>query len=239
MNKKRSVFLKIFFVLSTMLFIGLYSIDLSQDGTLDKIKCGRISYTNELGWVNWGHAIPTNAVNGMVELKKLKEIDSTLHLFMQVKSNFFGVDLMGECKRSIQLNTVKDTTQLKHHFYSLFRKVSSDLEEYQSDLPFSLFSVSRESSFREGDLMGNIISVYLAETGMKIADFRKSLTDYPEGESIKKLSDIGIQKHTWQRVSQIANSSSFSEPFSNFLKMFFKDTKKQINSSASQRIYIN
>ena len=38
MNKKRSVFLKIFFVLSTMLFIGLYSIDLSQDGTLDKIN---------------------------------------------------------------------------------------------------------------------------------------------------------------------------------------------------------
>ena len=239
MNSNKGIVLKIFLVLILLFFGGLFSVDLSQDGTLDKIKCGRISYTKELGWVNWGHAIPTNAINGMVELKNIKEIDSTLRLYMQVKSIFFGVTLMGECTRSIHLNSVKDTTQIKRHFYSLFRKVSSDLEEYQSDLPFSLFSVSRESSFREGDLMGNIISVYLAETGIKIADFRKSLTDYPEGESIKKLSDIGIQKHTWQRVSQIANSSSFSEPFSNFLKMFFKDTKKQINSSASQRIYIN
>ena len=239
MNKKRSILLKIFFVLSTMLFIGLYSIDLSQDGTLDKIKCGRISYTNELGWVNWGHAIPTNAINGMVELKKLKEIDSTLHLFMQVKSRFFGVDLMGECKRSIQLNTVKDTTQLKRHFYSLFRKASSDLESYQGDLPFSLFSVSRESSFREGDLMGNLVSVYLAGTGIKIADFRKTLTDYSAKKSSLKFSEFGIQKHTWERVEKIVNGSSVSEPFSNFIKSFFKKTKKQINSSASQKIYFN
>jgi len=121
----------------------------------------------------------------------------------------------------------------------LFRQASSDLEIYQGDLPFSLLSVSKESSFREGDLMGNLISVYLAETGMKIADFRKSLTDYSVEKSILSCTEFHIQKHNWDSVESIANKSSVSVPFSNFVKTFFKGTQKEINSSLSKSIYFN
>ena len=46
----------------------------------------------------------------------------------------------------------------------------------------------------------NLISIYLAETGIKIADFRKTLTDYSAKKSSLKFSEFGTQKHTWERV---------------------------------------
>ena len=239
MWKKNYTWIKMLLCISLFIYLVLFSIDFFQPRTLDKIKSGRISFTQELGWVNWGHAIPTNAMNGIEELNKLEDVDSMLSIYMQVKSHFFGFDLMGECKRDLSLASIKDSIQLRYHFYSLFRQASSDLETYQGDLPFSLLSVSKESSFREGDLMGNLISVYLAETGMKIADFRKSLTDYSVEKSILSCTEFHIQKHNWDSVESIANKSSVSVPFYNFVKTFFKGTQKEINSSLSKSIYFN
>lgn len=239
MRNKNYIWIKRLSFVSLFIYIVLFSIDFCQPRTLDKIKSGRISFTQELGWVNWGHAIPTNAINGIERLNNLEEVDSILSIYMQVKSHIFVVDLTGECKRYVLLGSIKDSIQLRYHFYSLFRKASSDLETYQGDLPFSLLSVSKESSFREGDLMGNLISVYLAETGMKIADFRNSLTNYSKEKCILKFADFPIQKHNWDSVSNIAKNSSVSVPFSNFVDTFFREVTNQINSSLSKSIYFN
>lgn len=143
----------------------LYFFDQSQKGTEDNIRKGEIGYSTKLGWINFSHAIPdrTILIFNQFEERCQVELDSFQFTFsMDMKIRIPKGWLVAETEQQFLIPFGLDSFSRSLAFIEMFKSVSLDLEEMQGDFPYGLLSGSSASSFRNGDLTGNVLSVYQA-----------------------------------------------------------------------------
>ncbi|MBN2662091.1 MAG: hypothetical protein JXR68_00455 [Bacteroidales bacterium] len=141
------------------------------------IYSGRLSFSQEIGWIDWKHAIPCGS-NTLIENYKYKSNLSQPFVinYEQRQKEFFykmnaGINFQVE-------SCTNDTVNL----YYIFTNVGTFFEERQSKVPI-LHSRLRSL----GDENGNNISFYCAITSTSLEDFKKSVDFESNSKSVFRL----------------------------------------------------
>lgn len=220
--------IKRLFVLFIFLGSLLFGLDWFQDGTLENIEQGEITYSKELGWVNWSHAIPDRVSKEFKNLQKLSlsNQDSIDFLFSMDMKLGIGIGyLVAATEELVRLPAGRGEDYYKTAFAQLFKSVSIQLEKLQGGNPYRWLSGSRNSSFRNGDLMGNLISLHC---GMNNVDFHAVQSDL---NSIKIEEAIAKNKMSSIDTNKVKKyPTSFAQFF--WLKESLSKTLSMMNDSS-------
>lgn len=187
------------FILFLLLCICLLTIDNNQQGTTENIQQQDIQFSKELGWVNWSHAIPTGtkkAYNQFVNSNELNKDSFNFVFEMDMKIKIFDNFLIASCSQEFTVAHMKNHIDINRNFAKIFASISIVLEEMQGSMPYCILSGSRASSFRNGDLTGNLLSLYLATHNRTLNTLKHHLTlsSIEQCLSKHKLSNIDTNK---------------------------------------------
>jgi hypothetical protein len=189
------LFLSFIFLLLCGIFIWQYVLNTNIDAD---IKAGNMQYVTCLGWVNWEHANPTSTKAAFTQLQQLntKATDSfTFQYFQKMKVKFGGNQIVANCSQTRTYMHAQTEAQLQLFFLQIFASVSTDFEKMQAQFPNA-----KRSSFREGDLMGNLISYYAATHHLPISELKTRLQLYTIAESLAIAKAKKPSKENWQTM---------------------------------------
>lgn len=168
-----------------------------SSGNADSIKSGELQYSEELGWINWGHAKPDGPKTAFESLLRLnsENADSFEFSYCQyMKAKLAGQWREAEYCEAVKMPAGLSKTEAQRAFFHIFIEVSVGFETLQGSLPYSASADSRNSSFREGDLMGNLIGFHCATEGIDLNAVKSKLTLYSIEESLKMYEEDGLKK---------------------------------------------
>lgn len=186
-----------------VLLIPLYFIfSYLNNGTARKIEDKTIQYSEEIGWVNWGHAIATGTTKYFEDFKSKNKEEKDTFLFdytQKMKFKIGDYELIASYSETWKVNSQLSEKGTKKAFLGVFKSVSEGFEKMQGEFPYSWIGGSVTSQ-REGDFTGNLIS-YLSATSPSLfnADSLKlTLLDYES--TLKKYHEEGLNKSTWDSI---------------------------------------
>ena len=198
MKSKRNRVLRwgcLIFILLTFLYYQMYfEIE-------DRIKEGKIQYTKEVGWINWGHAMPEATQLAYEHFKKQMEeghFPFTFSYPQKMKYSLFGFILILQCEGKITIDHKLDEQEQRKVFIQLFKVVSEYFESKQGEAPYSF---TTQSSFREGDLMGNLISLHTTLNKDDMRDVKKNLSALEPNKALVLWSEKKCKKKRWKELS--------------------------------------
>lgn len=168
-----------------------------SSGNADSIKSGELQYSEELGWINWGHAKPNGPKEAFDKLLRLNSENTDsfeLDYCQRMKAKLAGKWREAKYCETLKLPPRLSRKEAKSAFFDLFISVSKGFENLQGSFPYSASADSRNSSFREGDLTGNLIAFYCATESLAVEDVKSRLTLYSIYESWKKFEKDGLAK---------------------------------------------
>lgn len=198
--------MKITGLIFTSLVISMIYIDFNQPGTNENIQDQTIQFSEELGWINWSHAIPERNIRAFRRFKKLQltQVDSFNFSFsMDMKIKIKNKFIVASCSNTYRVPVVKSMIAKKELYTEIFGTVSNLLENMQGELPFSLLSGSRASSHRDGDLTGNIISLYSCYTNTSFNEIKNELTLLNIADSKTKNTSKSIDEFKISSYKQV------------------------------------
>lgn len=169
-----------------------------SDKTKSNIQNGSLQFSKELGWINWGHANPQSTLKAYDELILLNKssTDSFTFVYSQkMKVKIVNKFIVAECKESRIIKPFLTPDEEKLLFLNMFISVSESFENLQVRFPNSY-----HSSYREGDLMGNLISFYIATTKSNIQTVKEDLILFNPVESLHQFEENGIGKIKWNSL---------------------------------------
>ncbi len=165
-----------------------------------RIRSGRYVHTSRLGWINWGHATVAGPKALLLDIQQ-RSRDAAGRPFTITYSQRQGGRIAGFWLRSTKLRTYEvagglTPAELNRVAFGIYVEVSDAFEEMQGSFPSCLDGASRRSSFRAGDLTGNLIGFYCALHGCEPTELLPSL-----GESSveKALHALRTAPHATQR----------------------------------------
>ncbi len=130
------------------------------------VAAGNIAYTYNCSWVDWKHARPgkvTDFINDFSTKFDQTPLNGTFKItygqnggFKQMGYSIFSYNIAREYKI---LKLKEDEKTKKKLMFQIFKDVSFLFENYQKEV---FWGILQSSAFREGDLMGNLISFYIA-----------------------------------------------------------------------------
>lgn len=148
------------------------------------IETGRLRYSCNCGWVDWGHAMPGGArrlwnqiqteSGSMVDMFRGTELRLNGHpAFFVWYLQSMGVSGMNVASAGRQFIVRKSLGSLRRKAVTLaiFQRVSTAFETMQGQLPWSV--VSGASSFSVEDLISNMIGFYRAVEGHSEAQVKR------------------------------------------------------------------
>lgn len=188
----------LFSILFTCIIVYKVAFDNIKKSASDNIKNGSLQYSEELGWINWDHAKKSGTIKSFSVLKYLNEnaMDSFSFQYSQKMKHKIGhFEAVAEVIESRKMQCGQTPEELKFNFLQIFKSTSISFENMQA-----LFPNSRNSSDREGDIVGNLISFYLAINDLNREEIEKQLTLCSETESLDKLNTSGIGFCPWSNV---------------------------------------
>ncbi len=171
--KKWHLYAAMLFLLATPFWLSIFNDSIKED-----VKNGELVYSNQIGWINLGHAKPARTKNAYQKLKQLHQAAQDSFDFeysQQMKFPIAGKFIVADYveKRRISANQSKE--ELDRTFIELFKSVSNGFEASQDDFPYWLMQASRVSSFKNGDLTGNTISLYCAMSNHTLEEIKPAL----------------------------------------------------------------
>lgn len=154
----------------------------------------RLSYTCRCGWVDWGHALPGNALqlkrqieNERTQLDLLNRMDVTLEGAPAYMLSYGQAMGAGPIRVSIVRHWVVkkglSRQQRESVALAIFLNASFQFERLQGAFPFSI--VSGASSFSLEDLMSNLIGFYSAFRALPQARMRQICGELSVAESYR------------------------------------------------------
>ncbi len=112
-----------------------------------EIREGRIQYCKKVGWIDWGHAIPT----GPLQLvKDVLSKDSVVTYFQQMSTSFLGMKLVVRAVNTYKIPTNLSKVKQEGVIRFIFEDVSNEFETIQSSLALRYVS-GNDIGDRNGD----------------------------------------------------------------------------------------
>ncbi len=163
-NKYRMLWIPVLlasFILVARFFSKIYTI-YNQD----------LTYNENLGWVDWGHAKTEGTDIFLEKIFQLVESKNEVDTLMYSQSMRLLTVKMKLQKRFI-ISSLSETDKL-NVAYAIFQSVSNDFEKMQAKYPIAQFS-----AFTQEDSNGNKISFYCAAKRMNSEIFKSEITALP------------------------------------------------------------
>jgi hypothetical protein len=136
-----------------------------SSSALDDIANGKIRYSQTCGWINWEHSKPLGP-KLLIESIRKKENQSEgkfiIEYSQKMTYSIGGNNLIAETSATYKLPINITQSQEDEIGLLILIEVSEKFEEMQGEFPFNLIEEVQSSSFRKGDLTGNLLSYYLA-----------------------------------------------------------------------------
>ena len=199
------------FILIGLVFILLFiAFGYLNNGTERKIKDGEIQYSEELGWINWGHANPSGTQKAFADFKNKNQLSTTNFSFSYTQTmryRFLGVSFFTSYNESWKIIKQPEDSNIKNAFLKVFTSVSEGFESMQNK-PIYALSGSKPSSFREGDLMGNLISFYCVVSKSSVSEVKQQLTLWNTKNSLNKYNKEGLERIHWNEMKIKKNESN-------------------------------
>ena len=203
----------LFFLMIALIFIPI--ILLKLDTTKKYIKSNSIAYSNKIGWVNWNHAIKKDTKNAFERFTMLNNAtsDSIVFEYAQQTKSYLTKEIVfiSEYKERRKFKTGMDQEQLQKAFSEIFISVSNGFEKNQAQLP----NISFYSSFRKGDLMGNLVSLYLTYHDITLESFKKTSHCIDPMKALDKFEQL---EHKKEYLDDIQLPSDSDKVFRSFLE---------------------
>ena len=174
----------------------------SSESTVTRIKKNEFLFCEGLGWINLGHAKPdaTKEAFRRFQVQNRSATDSFSFCYTQKMAyTLAGKHIFAgfvECSL-VRANLTPE--EEKKAFLHIFLSVSNAFEHMQGQLPYSLFGSSRKSSFRDGDLAGDLISYYGAVSNVTLKDMKQGLPLLSTAASLEEYEQRGIGKKEMER----------------------------------------
>lgn len=171
------------------------------------IRIGKLRYTARAGWVNSGHARPegvrvfTQALSQLWRDSGGAPFDITYGQYMD--GHYFGLlGVQSQVERTYRVIPPLTETELDRVAFGIFREVSESFETLQGSFPNALDAQSQDSSFREGDLMGDRIAFFRALRGYSARQVQDWIQPLPPELSLLQLRKLPLAKERRWKVSQ-------------------------------------
>lgn len=201
---KKRIFILFVFIIISLPFIYAYL----SDSVKNNIKNGNLQFSKELGWINWKHAIPKGTKVQFKEFQTLNtqsSVDSFSYTYTQtMKVKIVNSFIISESSESRRIKSGLTQKEERLVFFDIFKSVSNSFEKMQAEFPYNLIPASNNSSFREGDLMGNIISFYCSVNNISINDIKNKLTISNTEESLNHYNEQSLIKIKWDDINSKA-----------------------------------
>jgi len=198
LNLKKGLVILTILVLLALLVLASVSPSLRSE-----IQKGNLQYCEELGWINWDHARPDGPREAFRRLQRLNEesedsFSFTYHQKMVLP--LAGAQYVAEVEELWKVQSGSRPEELESVFLKVFVSVSNRFEKMQAQGAYAGLAASRESSFREGDLTGNLLAFYAAITGEQTATIQKQLRLFSVDKSLEQLKKEGIGHTKWNEI---------------------------------------
>lgn len=169
--------------------------------TRSDIASGRLSYTCNCGWIDWGHLNPngprgvtTQLLNPIKNESGINAISSN-GFIVNYKQSMGGMGVSVSSGGDYYIKSGLNETQKASVALAIFMEVSIGFETMQGQFPFSL--ASGQSSFSQEDLVSNMIGFYIGWKDLSIgfAEMQCKSVSIKESERIWDESE-GLGKNT-------------------------------------------
>ena len=167
-----------------------------------EVLAGKLGYTSRAGWINWNHANQDGVVHFLADLRRTWRSvgDKPFQIsYAQEMSGVYGpIRVQSIAERYYHIDSCPDEASLEKIALGIFRETSEAFEDMQGAFPNAVDARSQESSFREGDLRGNLVAFYKALRGYPDEEVRVWLGTVSEETAVAQLKDHPIGKsHSW------------------------------------------
>ncbi|GAA3510513.1 hypothetical protein GCM10022393_25030 [Aquimarina addita] len=188
-----------------LLLILFFSVN-TDEMIRNKIEEGEIVYSNELGFINWDHAKPEGTLRAFRELQRLNRTITNTVTFSYSQQMIIRVgsfSAVAEYTEERNIPRRLTSTEELVFFLEIFTSVTESFEKMQGELPYGIIPQTKASSFREGDLMGNLLSFYIAVSDENLNEIRSDLTILTTTEAYEVYENLDLshdQLIDWSRL---------------------------------------
>lgn len=209
----------------------------SGNDLLENLSTGETQLTQEFGFINWGHANSSETKRYYEEFLAQMNLsqDSIDFSYRQnVRMQSFGLTVsfgFEECRR---FKTTTNKTQQQLAFLEIFENVSQQFETMQNQLPLSFLPGASNSSFRNGDLNGNLISVFKAFENISTNELKNDLRVSSKVEAITTISNYPILTTDRRSFELIVQDWEIKNPK---VQNFFSLVQSQKSTPKSRLLY--
>jgi hypothetical protein len=199
---------RLFFAGIMMGLTLLMYLQLGQDVAKD-IRAQELLWTSN-GWVNFGHANPSGVkvfiddLNSRWAAAPDKPFEVTYG--QRMKGNYFGlITVQARLERVYRITNVSSKQELDRIAWGIFREVADAFETMQGSFPNAIDASSQDSSFRNGDLMGNRIAFYRALRGYTKDQVNAWLHPMSVEDSLRHFQQAPMAKNSnWDVPPELA-----------------------------------
>lgn len=187
---------------SVLLLVVLLYMSQSTSSVKD-IEETTVQYSEELGWINWDHARPDGPAKAFKRLMRLSEkaTDSFAFSYSQEMAlRLVAGEYVAKAEQRWMIPPKLSRTEQEQVFAKIFGSVSTQFEEMQGKGMYQGLGASRNSSFKEGDLMGNLLALHAVFRHYSQTYYKKRLELYSPEENLERYLDKGIGVVKWGEV---------------------------------------
>lgn len=211
----------------------------------EKIKEGEIQYSKELGFINWDHANPEGTISAFKRLQSVNCVDTDSIEFTYTQKMVITVGTLSavaEYTETRKLPTHLTSEEEQIVFLEIFTSVTASFEKMQGELPYAIIPQTRASSFRKGDLMGNLLSFYMAISSTTVATLRDDLTMVSSAEALEIFETMKVSNHKkadWNALmTPLDDSIKIVKTLKKIIEVSQKlETPQSIKTTSSKRFY--
>jgi hypothetical protein len=131
----------------------------------------KVTFHEELGWVDWGHANTDGATIFLAQIDAAIQHKTALSDTIVYRQGMYMSTMRAYVQQHFVMDSLNESNKLKASF-EIFESVSNGFETLQKRFPFI-----SASSFATEDMNGNKISFYCAYKHLKVNDFKQKLSE--------------------------------------------------------------
>ncbi len=204
MRKKLTILFILLLIVLAVYFMCL------KDNTSRYIRSGTIQYKQALGWVNWHHAGTALTQKSYREFLQVNHTAADSFEFSYAQHNAINLGVSyfyAYYRETWKLRSGLNDDEANAAFIRIFASVSEGFEHMQGNIPMSLFADTRRSSFRDGDIMGNLISLGSVIYGIA-ADSLKAIAKPVSADQALEMYKNGERKKVYWQELKIDSSNN-------------------------------
>jgi hypothetical protein len=171
------------------------------------LQNGETVFLSDLAYLNKNHANPSLTKVSFEEFLRLnKQAKDSFEFCYQQKvcTSIFSFNYYRIFSETRKFPKLHDKRALEMSFFEIFKSVSIQFETMQAEFPLSLLPGSRNSSFRNGDLMGDYFSFLQSISRLDSSTFQnKILKSHNPSMVLPNSSNNFREKQTWRDLEMV------------------------------------